>query len=46
MEDYSAFSTPAIFILDNQRRIIAKSIGIDQIKPFLEHHIANRKKVN
>jgi peroxiredoxin len=46
MENYQAFSTPALYILDSERRIIAKSISVDQVKPFLTHHSSNRKSGN
>jgi len=39
---YQAFSTPVIYILDAERHIIAKSISVDQVKPFLIQY--NSKK--
>lgn len=43
MEKYQAFSTPAIYILDTRRRIIAKSISVDQVKPFLTHYLSTHQ---
>jgi peroxiredoxin len=36
---YNIDQTPIIFILDENKTIIAKKIGADQIKDILEHHI-------
>jgi thiol-disulfide isomerase/thioredoxin len=39
IEQYQAFATPAIYILDRSRRIIAKSISWEQVKPFMKQYI-------
>jgi len=35
---YDVHGSPVIFLLDQQKRIIAKRIGAEQIIPFLENH--------
>ena len=35
---YDVHGSPVIFILDKQKRIIAKRVGTEQIVPFLENH--------
>ena len=35
---YDVHGSPVIFMLDKQKRIIAKRIGAEQIVPFLENH--------
>ena len=35
---YDVHGSPVIYLLDNQKRIIAKRIGAEQIVPFLENH--------
>lgn len=35
---YDVFSTPVIYILDKNKRIIAKRLGADQIEDFIENH--------
>lgn len=35
IEKYDVYSTPVIYILDKNKRIKAKRIGVDQIKPIL-----------
>lgn len=39
LEDYQAWSTPKIFILNRSRKIIAKDIVVDQVLPFMENHL-------
>ncbi len=41
---YNINSTPQIFILDKDKTIIAKRIGVDQIGGFLDFHFSNMKK--
>jgi hypothetical protein len=40
IEKYQAFSTPALYILNQERQIIAKSISVGQIKSFFEQYLA------
>ena len=35
---YDIYSTPVIYILDKQKKIIAKRIGVEQIEKFIQHH--------
>jgi thiol-disulfide isomerase/thioredoxin len=35
---YDIHGSPVIYLLDKQKKIIAKHIGAEQIVPFLEHH--------
>jgi len=42
LERYQAFATPVIYILDQDRRIIAKNISVDQVKPFLTQYQARQ----
>jgi thiol-disulfide isomerase/thioredoxin len=42
VERYQAFSTPALFILDSERRIIAKNISVDQVKPFFNQYLSGK----
>jgi thiol-disulfide isomerase/thioredoxin len=39
MEKYQAFSTPTIYILDSQRRIIGKNISWEQVMPFFKQYL-------
>ena len=41
---YDIYSTPVIYILDKNKKIIAKRIGIDQIEKFLEFERNKNKK--
>ncbi len=43
-ERYQAWSTPRIFILDHNRKIIGKDISHDQIIPFLKQEIEREGK--
>lgn len=43
VEKYQAFTTPALYILDYERHIIAKSISYDQVKPFMIQYLASHK---
>lgn len=43
IELYQAFTTPVMYILDPGRRIIAKNISVDQVKPFFTQYLANHK---
>jgi len=36
--NYDIYSTPVIYILDKDKKILAKRIGADQISGFLDHH--------
>ena len=38
IDKYQAFTTPCIYILDSSKKIIAKSISWDQVKPFLKQY--------
>lgn len=40
IQKYQAFTTPTMYLLDAERRIIAKSISVDQIKPFFTQYLA------
>ncbi len=39
---YDIYSTPAIFVLDENKNIIAKRIGTDQLPGFIEYHLKNK----
>ncbi|PIY03823.1 MAG: DUF5106 domain-containing protein [Bacteroidetes bacterium CG_4_10_14_3_um_filter_31_20] len=41
---YDIYSTPVIYILDKNKKIIAKRIGVDQIEKFLEFERNKNKK--
>ncbi len=41
---YDIYSTPVIYILDRNKKIIAKRIGVDQIEKFLEFERNKDKK--
>ncbi len=40
---YDVHGSPVIYLLDDQKRIIAKRIGAEQLIPFLENHTKNKK---
>ncbi len=40
---YDIYSTPTIYILDKDKKIIAKRIGVDQIEKFIQYHRKNPK---
>lgn len=40
---YDVYSTPTIYILDKDKKIIAKRIGVDQIEQFIRYDRKNRK---
>jgi thiol-disulfide isomerase/thioredoxin len=44
--NYDIYSTPVIYILDKEKRIIAKRIDVDQITSFLEFDRKRRAKEN
>ncbi len=39
---YDIYSTPAIFVLDENKNIIAKRIGTDQLPGFIEYHLKKK----
>lgn len=39
--NYDIYSTPVIYILDKDKRIIAKRLGVEQIPGFLDHQLNN-----
>jgi thiol-disulfide isomerase/thioredoxin len=41
---YDVFSTPLIFLLDSEKKIIAKRLGADQVPAFLKQYEATRKE--
>ena len=41
---YDIYSTPAIYILDENKKIIAKRIGADQVPGFIDHYLKMNKK--
>lgn len=41
---YDIYSTPAIYILDENKKIIAKRIGADQVPGFIDHYLKMKKK--
>jgi thiol-disulfide isomerase/thioredoxin len=41
---YDTYGTPAIFILDKDKKIIAKKIGAEQVEGFLEYQESLKKK--
>ncbi|TLX71533.1 redoxin domain-containing protein [Labilibacter sediminis] len=41
---YDIYSTPAIFILDENKKIIAKRISADQVPGFIDHHLNINKQ--
>lgn len=40
---YEAFSTPKVFILDEEKKIVAKDIAVDQTEGLLEYLLGNQK---
>lgn len=40
---YNIFSTPVIYILDQEKKIIAKRLEVEQIPGFLDHQIKMKK---
>ncbi len=40
---YDIYSTPTIYILDKNKKIIAKRIGVEQIEKFIQFHRKNQK---
>lgn len=42
-ETFDVYSTPVIYILDKDKKIIAKRIGVEQIAEFLENYDKNWK---
>lgn len=34
--DYDTFSTPTIYVLDKNKKIIARRIGVEDLEPFLD----------
>ncbi|MCS6823975.1 MAG: DUF5106 domain-containing protein [Cytophagaceae bacterium] len=43
---YDVYSTPVIYILDENKKIIAKRLGVDQIADFLKNYETRLKKSN
>jgi thiol-disulfide isomerase/thioredoxin len=41
---YDIYSTPVIYLLDKDKKIIAKRIGTDQIPGFIDHHFKLKKE--
>jgi hypothetical protein len=41
---FDVYSTPVIYILDKNKKIIAKRIGVDQIEEFIENYEKLGKK--
>ncbi len=41
---YDIYSTPAIYILDENKKIIAKRIGAEQVPGFIDHHFKMNKQ--
>nr|WP_321451008.1 thioredoxin-like domain-containing protein [uncultured Carboxylicivirga sp.] len=39
--NYDIYSTPVIYILDKDKKILAKRLGVDQIPGFLDHQFKN-----
>jgi hypothetical protein len=35
-KDYNINSTPKVFVLDKEKRIIARKIGVEQVKEIIE----------
>jgi len=44
-KEYNIKSTPVIYILDGQKKIIAKKLGIEQIEGFIKRETARNSKV-
>ncbi len=42
MTNYDAFSTPKLFILDKDKKIVAKDIGVDQTPNVLNHFLNSK----
>ena len=40
---YDVNMTPTIFLLDEKKKIIAKKLKTEQLRPFLENHIIQRQ---
>ncbi|HVD99591.1 MAG TPA: redoxin domain-containing protein [Cytophagaceae bacterium] len=43
-QTFDVYSTPVIYILDDQKKFIAKRIGVDQIADFLDNYDKRGKK--
>ena len=41
---YDVYSTPVIYVLDESKKIIAKRIGVDQLKDFIENYDKRNSK--
>lgn len=41
---YDIYSTPVIFLLDKDFKVIAKRLGIEQVEDFLQHYLDREKK--
>ncbi len=39
--NYDIYSTPVIYILDKDKKILAKRLGVEQIPGFLDHYLKN-----
>lgn len=42
--DYAVYSTPIIFILDREKKIVAKKIGVDTVDDVLAHNLKIERK--
>ncbi len=40
---YDIYSTPVVYILDKDKKIVAKRIGVEQIPDFLDHELKIKK---
>ena len=45
-EQYDIRSTPVIYLLDEEKKIVAKRLSADKIGIFLENYIKNSKKIS
>ena len=41
---YDIYSTPAIYVLDENKKIIGKRIGAEQVPGFIDHHLKLKKQ--
>ena len=43
---YDIYSTPVIYVLDKNKKIIAKRLDVEQLDGLLDHYIKNKNKAN
>jgi len=40
---YDIFSTPVIYLLDAEKRILAKRLDTEKVRDFIQHHSKEKK---